>query len=529
MSSVWPKAIGKLARRNTRLQSLQESDLRVTIMSTRRRDHFASAIGRAGEQLDNDAFDAYSRVEIQERLQMLEANWQNYQTEHLSLVGQDTVTPHQEEAHMQHFQRIENEYLRLRLICRKQIEVLHQAERDAQANQQQPLPAVNQQRQQIVVQTADALANIPNTWGQFSGDYAQWHSFRDRFKAAVHLNQNLPIAFKFQYLKAAVTGAAARVLGTWKLTDANYPRAWERLCEVYEDDYLAVQTLIRRLLSIPRMERPTNSGLRRIIDTVHECMTQLSGFVKTDGWGPIIVFMVVDRLDSTTHDAWEMHRANSRAEEQPADIQDVEMHLPGSVHVVDEAERVYVQIPTWTELEQFLERRARILIHSERRERTDTYESTSSRSRENSTNRSKPKLKSVVVPANQQQQQPNTANRTATGFPSCSYCQQDHPIYHCNDFKMIGLDAKLEHIENQGMCKRCLREQHPGRECKQKVCLKCPNNQYHNTLLCPTREAERQTANLVNAETQKDAEAFGGTKRKTTTNTKRTSSRGDGK
>lgn len=212
----------KLARRNTRLQSLQE-ERAAQIMSTRRRDHFASAITRAGNHIADDAIEAYSRVEIHERMQMLENNWQSYQTEHLSLVGHEAVTDELGDVYITHFQQVENDYLRLRLICRKQIERLDQQERDAHANQQQQLPVVNQQRQQIVVQTADALANIPNTWGQFSGDYAQWHSFRDRFKAAVHLNQNLPVAFKFQYLKAAVAGPAARVLGTWKLTDANYP------------------------------------------------------------------------------------------------------------------------------------------------------------------------------------------------------------------------------------------------------------------------------------------------------------------
>lgn len=462
------------------------------IMSAHRRDHFADAIVRAGVHIGSVAFQAASRMEVHERLQMLEGNWERYQAEHLLLVSDEAVTQELKDASIEDFQRIENEYLRLRLICRRLFHAFDQQEQDVRANQQ-PSPAVNDQRRQIIVQTADALANIPNTWGQFAGDYAQWHSFRDRFKAAVHLNQNLPVAFKFQYLRAAVVGPAARVLGTWELTDANYPRAWERLCEVYEDDYLAVQTLIRRLLNVPRMDRPTNSGLRRVIDTVHECMTQLGGFVRTESWDPILVFMVVELLDPKTHDAWEMHRADLRAGEHVADGRDVRMEhedVPG-------AERAVVQIPSWEELRLFLERRARVLMHAERRERTNIYDSAVPRGRDSGQDRDKPKLRSVVVPVKHQQQP--QVNRTTTYSRPCSYCKGDHPLYHCDGFKLIGLNAKMEHIENEGICKRCLPDDHPGRGCKQRVCLKCPNNQYHNTLICPTREAERLTVNLVSA------------------------------
>lgn len=122
---------------------------------------------------------------------------------------------------------------------------------------------------------------------------------------------------------ASVHGKAARVMGSWKQTEANYIHAWNRLCDVYEDDYLTVQTLVRELLSIPKMKERTYDGLRKIIDTVHECTNQLKSFVRTKNWYPILVFMVIDLLDPITYNNWEEEREKNT--KSTMDIDDTEL------------------------------------------------------------------------------------------------------------------------------------------------------------------------------------------------------------
>lgn len=508
----------KLAgRRTTRSASLAER-VHVRTMSTERRDHYVDAIRRAGEQLTEEAIAAMPRLDLEDRLLMLEASWRHYEEEHLTLRANPALVQHRE-AHLQLYVELEEAYLQIRRVVRQRTENLRAEERRAEMillQNQQQLP---QQAQQIVVQTADALANIPNTWGTFSGDFAQWHSFRDRFTTAVHANNKIPITFKFQYLTSAVTGRAAKVMGTYKLTDENYARAWERLCDVYEDDYTAIQTLVRRVLNIPRMDRPTNAGLRRITDTIHECLTQLDSFFNVQEWHPLIMFSIVDCMDSITFDAWETQRINLAEEEAKAKLQALanQIHVQDDVHVVDDdsvegsiagaaggvpQRRKPVNLPSLTVLLKFLESRAGICARSERRARDDSSDvSSTNKNRDGTINRSRPKLRSVVVPVGSQKPATSASNTrgAATGYPPCTLCEQDHALYRCPDFLALNLNGRRDHVKRFKLCRNCLRNDHDEKQCKNKPCYRCPNNQPHNSVLCPTREVEKQSASLAAA------------------------------
>lgn len=154
----------------------------------------------------------------------------------------------------------------------------------------------------------DALANIPNSWGYFSGDYSEWPAFRDRYKNRMHDRIDVLITHKWGYLRSSLSGDALRALGKWQDTDDNYEHAWQRLCSQYNDDYMAVQTLIQRLLNVQKMQKASSKTLRNILDTVHECVSQLGAYVSTKYWDPLLIFLVVDKVDDETRRDWEKHR-----------------------------------------------------------------------------------------------------------------------------------------------------------------------------------------------------------------------------
>lgn len=343
------------------------------------------------------------------------------------------------------------------------------------------------------------MANIPNTWGVFSGDIAQWHSFRDRFKAAVHANNSVPIMFKFQYLKAAVQGAAAREMSSWNMTEENFSKAWDRLREAYEDDYMTVQALVRRILVIQSLERASSSGLQKMIDAVHGCLNQLSSFVTVTNWDPMIVFLVIDRLDAPTYEAWESYRIQLAKEKAAGEASD-EASCSNSAET-DFERRSRKEIPSWIQLEEFLKQRARMCMRAERRVPTTSHgESSGARSRDSSTGSARE--------TSQKQKQKSSGNRTdvdarkarlAVNYPPCSVCNQDHALYRCNEFLGMNLGGRREHVKNAKLCDGCLKPEHED-ACAQKKCNRCPNKQMHNSLLCPTREADRQSLMLVSAE-----------------------------
>lgn len=56
----------------------------------------------------------------------------------------------------------------------------------------------------------------------FSGDPLEWLTFWDSFDVAVNSNPSLEGVQKFNYLRAELTGEAARVIAGFPLTNTNY-------------------------------------------------------------------------------------------------------------------------------------------------------------------------------------------------------------------------------------------------------------------------------------------------------------------
>lgn len=486
--------------------------------SIHRRQTYENSLRALWQSVQDDTFLALHLSQVQDMLLQAETQFDRFEREHMMLIS-SPANEAQVPAYMEVHTALNAIYMQMRARLTFRVEEL------TPALPQPQVVTAKAPEVRVELQTPDALGNLSNTWGTFNGDYSQWHSFRDRFRAAVHNNERLPVMYKFQYLRNAVQGAAQRAMGTWKFTEQNYQRAWDRLCEIYEDDYLAVQTFIRRLLSIPRMEEQSYRGLRRIIDTVHECTQQLSNFVDVENWDPITVFMVIDLLDPVTYEAWETFREKCTTEnvQDGQEEMETEEGAVGGVLSVPSSERRTVCIPSWQQMTLFLERRARILIHADARRDTSVSSERSQPPRRNdpSANRSaKPKAKptAMQVPA-ASQSKPSCSGRQGapTGYPPCPMCGEDHALYRCERFVQLSLVARREFVRANQRCSSCLRAEHGPDGCKSNTCARCPGNAQHNSLLCPTREAERRT-NVLQLEdvemTEAEQTAQGGAKKK---------------
>lgn len=470
-----------------------------------RRATFETTIRNSIIEIQDPSFAEFSLAQVQDGLSQAELKFQAFENEHLLIISEleesDDFTPHQTL-----YTEVMNIYNKIRrILCARIAELTPAPEPHIAEN------VGNANPQAIVVRTTTDVSQMKNTWGTFAGDYTKWSSFRDRFKQAVHDNEEVPTMLKFQWLMEAAQGEAARAMGQWKLEIPNYIRAWNQLTQVYEDDYLAVQTLVRRLLTIPRMDVPTYKGIRRIIDTVNECTQQLSNFVPTDQWDPITVFMAIDLMDNTTYDAWEQHRQKVDIEANDStamETEEQENATGGAVggdanQVVGENNssvsgstqtKYSFHIPSWSQLRAFLETRARVIIHSERRDRSIANEN-QNRVRDGSQNSNRGGTKPKNFKQAKLQAPPK--QRAPTGYPLCYMCNEDHPLYHCSDFRLLLLNARWDFVRSKHICANCLKAtDHTANECTLAGCNKCPNAPKHNGLLCATKEANRRTAHL---------------------------------
>lgn len=487
-----------IAKQQQQVKSFRQAQAQVQpTMSTLPRQMFIDAIKEFHIQVQDAEFANQTLAQVQDLLLQVTHQYERYETEHVKLLS-DPAEAGKAADHAEVHREISQMYRTIRSILAERNGQLTTAAVQLQA----PTAAAPVQQQVSVnLSTADALSNITNTWGQFSGDYLQWQSFRDRFKEAIHENKEVPIIKKFHYLRASVSGAAARAMGNWPFTEQNYIRAWNRLAEVYEDEYLAIQTLVRRLLSIPKMEIATFTGLRKIIDTVHECLNQLASYVEVNNWVAFIVFMVIDLMDPATYEAWESHRETERKEIQ--DRMEVDETSDTAQDAAQNAgeqaagpPRVNVFIPCWAEVSAFLEKRVRISVHSERRDRQTNTDSRD-RSRDSSTSSRRAQKQKQTQAQNQSQSQASTSagrSKPSTGLPPCPMCQQDHPMYKCKEFVRLSLQARRDFVRTNNVCQMCLKpDDHQVQPCNEQPCIRCAGQPLHNSLLCPSREVERRT------------------------------------
>lgn len=101
---------------------------------------------------------------------------------------------------------------------------------------------------------------------KFSGRYEEWFPFRDAFNSVIHTNSSLTNVHKLQYLRAALTGDASRVISSLEISEANYAVAWKLLNERYDNKRVIVQSHLKSIIELPVLTKENAAELRQIAD-----------------------------------------------------------------------------------------------------------------------------------------------------------------------------------------------------------------------------------------------------------------------
>lgn len=245
---------------------------------TKRRDTFTRAIQRLSTLVDSEEFGQLNAAAIENHWNTLDHNWNKFEQEHLTLVA-DTDEQDLVQRYEQVYEETELIYHRVSDKLRARLDVLKPRAGEEVVGAPQNVPAAVPLH---VTMTSDPN---PNTYGKFDGELTEWHGWRDQFRAAVHDNEKVPPVMKLRYLLNAVSGAAAKALGTWELTDPNYKSAWDRLCEVYNDERLMINAHLSKIFELPELSKATYDGLRLLVDTTIQSTRQLTGARTGAGMG----------------------------------------------------------------------------------------------------------------------------------------------------------------------------------------------------------------------------------------------------
>lgn len=324
------------------------------------------------------------------------------------------------------FAQLEEKYFNLKGEIKDQLEAL-EPQRQTNTNQNQNNNQNNQQQNQ---QSNVKLPKLPLP--TFAGSYDKWMSFKDRFLNAMEKQKSMSNVDKLEYLKSCLTGDAEKAIQRFQITEANYTAAWNQLNKMYDNKRILQDTEIETIIDRKEMRQETARELREFLDVMRGSLEALRNLnVDTTSWDPILVILVKRKLAFKTREEWEKQLETT-------------------------------EIPTYTQLIEFLEKRFRTVENLE--------------------------LVGGLTSVNEVKYQVNNINKNKSDQaknqrPNCLVCNNtSHSLMICETFLNMSLSNRSAFVNAKKLCKNCLAVGHMIRDCKSKKrCFKC--NKEHHTLL----------------------------------------------
>ncbi|KAI8438475.1 hypothetical protein MSG28_010976 [Choristoneura fumiferana] len=285
---------------------------------------------------------------------------------------------------------------------------------------------------------------------KFDGSYYKWMEFKDIYESLIHTNDRIKAVHKFHYLNSYLEGEASRVISNLEVSAANYPEAWELLCERYGNKRQLITNHLNSLLNFDVIRRESDKALRFLSDHMTKNLRALETLgLPTQHWDAILIHLLSTKLDPSSSVKWEEYRSELK------------------------------DWPTLKDFKDFLKNRADIL--------ETLYRSKSINKPEVLNNKAPSKqdksVKTFVISAKQNDNK---------GRP-CVVCRGDHRVYDCPVFRQLSVDERWARVNGLQLCHVCLRADHESRRCKLSGCRVCKRR--HNTYLHTHTTQHTNTAN----------------------------------
>lgn len=295
----------------------------------------------------------------------------------------------------------------------------------------------------------------------FDGSYDQWLEYRDTYLSLIHNSTEIDNVQKFHYLRSSLSGSALLVIKSLALSSGNYNVAWELLENRYNNNRLLVQNHVKALFSITSLNKESSAHIRKLIDNVLKNMRSLKNLGEpTEYWDTLIIYLMTSKLDPSTEREWETHKSTIIHNQTP----------PTNRLSLDD-------------LITFLKYRADVLetIHLAHSKSINTSESGAKKSH------------SLISTQNKQHNYHNSVK--SKRFRNCIMCHANHPLYSCDSFLNLSIRDRIKFIDENKLCRNCLRANHSINECWFGPCRSC--NKKHNSLIHDSNDGAQTSATVV--------------------------------
>ena len=226
-------------------------------------------------------------------------------------------------------------------------------------------------------------------------------------------------------MTACKKGDAAKIISSLRITDANYPIAWQLLKDRYDNTQTIVHAHLQAIWSQSSMKVESWSGLRKLHETTKEHLRAFEALGQpVNQWSAVIVFCIADKLDAESQKQWQLKHSGKK-------------------------------VLCWDDSSKFLDERSRAL---------------------------KSGVIKMFSQANKMSDQREQRHQSYAASIACSEkCDVEHKLHACPEFKM-SISQKYDLVKKKRACFNCLQTGHSVSECGSKIsCREC--NAKHHTLL----------------------------------------------
>jgi hypothetical protein len=308
----------------------------------------------------------------------------------------------------------------------------------------------------VATRAAPATASVklpPLQLATFNGDYTEWTPFYDQFRSTIDSSDRFSGAQKLSYLKSALSGEAAKVIGAMKITDANYPLALDALIKRYNNERTIVWAHIGAIFNFPALKTGEPKGLRQLQALITEHLHGLRNH-GIDPDHPFVIYCIVEKLDPATREQFEWMTTLS-------DSSSGSFSGSGTFSSTN-------KMLALDELEGFIDFRCRSLESAPRA----TVVS------------SKPSHEKADRGSHDSRRGKDGRSYNSTrGATKCNFCDgAGHFTNKCEAFRQLTVDKRREAVKAKKLCFNCLSRDHISANCTSKhTCIMC-NGRHHSLL-----------------------------------------------
>lgn len=132
---------------------------------------------------------------------------------------------------------------------------------------------------------------------KFSGEIIQFQTFLESFTSAVHLNPDLSVIDKFNYLKGLVEGPAASAIQGLTLSEANYKAALELLKDRFGKKQTIIAAHMEELVKLPSCNGDKAAQIRSVYDKINVNIRALEALgIGREQYSSLLIPVIMTKL-----------------------------------------------------------------------------------------------------------------------------------------------------------------------------------------------------------------------------------------